>query len=72
MEKEGMHLPNSLKNVFSAIYGWTSGTDGIRHAMMDKASPVTEAEARLMLVMCSAYVNYLLSLREMLTQRPSR
>ena len=63
MEKEGMHLPTSLKNGFAAIYGWTSGKDGIRHALTKDARPVTEAEARLMLVMCSAYVNYLLSLR---------
>lgn len=63
MEKEGMHLPKSLKNGFTAIYGWTSGEDGIRHAQTEGARSVTEAEARLMLVMCSAYVNYLLSLR---------
>ena len=63
MEKRGIKLPPSLKRGFSAIYGWTSGPDGIRHALMEDARPPDEAEARLMLVMCSAYVNYLLSLR---------
>jgi len=48
---------------FSAIYGWASDLDGIRHANMGRDRPPTEAEARVMLVMCSAYVNYLLSLR---------
>lgn len=62
MDKEGLHLPESLKNGFTAIYGWTNGKDGIRHPLMARARAVTEAEARLMLVMCSAYVNYLLSL----------
>ena len=63
-ELEGcIDLPTSLKNGFSSIYGWTSGPDGIRHALMKNARDVTEPEARLMLVMCSAYVNYLLSLR---------
>ena len=56
-------LPAPLKKGFSAIYGWTSGHDGIRHALIKDARDVTEPEARLMLVMCSAYVNYLLSLR---------
>ena len=62
MESEGMQLPESLKTGFSKIYGWASGESGIRHALMEDDRTVTEAEARLMLVMCSAYVNYLLSL----------
>lgn len=64
MESEGMQLPESLKTGFSKIYGWASGESGIRHALMEDDRTVTEAEARLMLVMCSAYVNYLLSRRE--------
>ena len=64
MESKGMQLPRSLKAGFSNIYGWASGESGIRHALMEDHRTVTEAEARLMLVMCSAYVNYLLSLRE--------
>ena len=63
MESKGMQLPKSLKAGFSNIYGWASGESGIRHALMEDDRTVTEAEARLMLVMCSAYVNYLLSLR---------
>ena len=63
MKTEGVDLPGPLKSGFSKIYGWTSGKDGIRHALTEGARPVSEAEARLMLVMCSAYVNYLLSLR---------
>ncbi|MCY3879121.1 MAG: hypothetical protein OXF74_08080 [Rhodobacteraceae bacterium] len=64
MARKGMNLPIALKEGFSKIYGWTSGEDGIRHALMESGRSVTEAEARLMLVMCSAYVNYLLSLRD--------
>ncbi|MCY4196542.1 MAG: hypothetical protein OXD33_06425 [Rhodobacteraceae bacterium] len=63
LENQGIALPSSLQAGFSAIYGWTSGPDGIRHALMGGAQPPAETEARLMLVMCSAYVNYLLSLR---------
>ena len=71
MAKDGLHLPKSLKNGFTAIYGWSNGKDGIRHALMADARTVSDAEARLMLVMCSAYVNYLLSLRGIQTQAPS-
>ncbi len=63
MERQGIVLDPSLKAGFARIYGWTSGSDGIRHALMDGAHQPTEAEARVMLVMCSACVNYLLSLR---------
>ena len=68
MERDGLHLPEALKKGFAAIYGWSSGKDGIRHALMADARTVSDAEARLMLVMCSAYVNYLLSLRGMQSQ----
>ena len=64
MESDGMRLPKSLKAGFSNIYGWASGEGGIRHALMEGDRNPTEAEARLMLVMCSAYLNYLLSLRQ--------
>ena len=63
MERAGTVFPDSLKLGFKKIYDWTSGESGIRHALMENDRTVTEAEARLMLVMCSAYVNYLLSLR---------
>ena len=63
MERAGIVFPDSLKLGFKKIYDWTSGESGIRHALMEDDRTVTEAEARLMLVMCSAYVNYLLSLR---------
>ena len=69
MESDGMRLPKSLKAGFSRIYGWASGKGGIRHALMEDDRTVTEAEARLMLVMCSAYVNYLLNLRGTQTQK---
>ncbi|MCF6328062.1 MAG: hypothetical protein L3J21_12365 [Devosiaceae bacterium] len=53
-------LHEALKKGFSSLYGWTGDSDGIRHAMMDKSN-LTEADARYMLVSCSAFANYLLS-----------
>lgn len=40
------------------LYGYTSDAEGIRHAIMDKPN-VTFSDAKFMLVICSAFVNYL-------------
>jgi len=53
-------LPTVLNEGFTKLYGWTSGPNGIRHALEDETN-VGEAEARYMLVSCSAFSNYLLS-----------
>ncbi len=54
-------LHPALEDGLSKIYGYTSDADGIRHAMKDKSN-VTQADARLMLVLCSAFVGYLTAL----------
>jgi len=59
LQKQKIPIPECLKQGFDKIYGWTCGHDGIRHALMDDAQNVTLAEAKFMLVACSAFVNYL-------------
>jgi len=54
-------IPNSLKSAFSTLYGYTSDQSGIRHALLSSDVPVTMSEAKFMLVVCSAFVNYLIS-----------
>lgn len=56
-QKAGLHP--ALKSSFSALYGYTSDSDGIRHAMLDESS-LTFADAKFMLVACTAFVNYLI------------
>ena len=57
-ELERTHsLHPALKNAFSSLYGYTSDAQGIRHALLDE-STLTKADARFMLVCCSAFVNY--------------
>jgi hypothetical protein len=51
------NLHPALKSAFSSLYGWTSNADGIRHALMD-VSNLTHADARLMLICCSAFINF--------------
>ncbi len=57
-ELHGLHP--ALKKGFSSIYGYTSDAGGIRHALLDGDLKIDAAEARFMLVSCSAFVNYLI------------
>lgn len=62
MEKRGkLGFHPALRAGFEKIYGWTSDADGIRHGLMD-APIVGAAEARYMLVTCSAFVNLMQAL----------
>lgn len=49
----------AFRNAVSALYGWTSADTGIRHAIFGDAAEITHADARFMLVTCSAFVNLL-------------
>lgn len=59
IEKSG-DLHGALKAGFSALYGYTSDADGIRHGMIEVPN-LTSADAKYFLVVCSAFVNYLVS-----------
>jgi AbiJ N-terminal domain 4 len=50
----------AFKAALLKLYGYTSDEKGIRHALLDETT-VEEADARFMLVACSAFVNYLKS-----------
>jgi len=50
----------ALKDAYIKIYGYTSDEDGIRHSMTEDSSSVGLAEAKYMLVSCSAFVNYII------------
>ncbi|BCA79290.1 hypothetical protein [Desulfuromonas sp. AOP6] len=58
-DSRGLHP--ALKNAFSSLYGYTSDAQGIRHALMEE-STLTKADARFMLVSCSAFINYIIDL----------
>lgn len=54
--KVGMHA--ALRSAFSSLYGYTSDAHGIRHAMLEEPN-LTFADAKFMLVACSAFINYI-------------
>jgi CheY-specific phosphatase CheX len=54
-----LKIHEALKKGFSAIYGYTSDANGIRHYMLDSSISPSFEDAKFMLVICSAFVNYL-------------
>ena len=58
--KNTISIHESLSAPFKNLYKYTSGNNGIRHALHEEAN-VTFTEARFMLIACSAFVNYLVS-----------
>jgi hypothetical protein len=49
----------ALAQGFNRIYGYTSDESGVRHALTDE-SDITYADAKFMLIACSAFVSYLI------------
>lgn len=60
LENKGVKIHPALKSSFKTLYGYTSDGNGIRHAGNLDAPNSTFAEAKFMLVSCSAFVNYLI------------
>jgi hypothetical protein len=54
-----IEMHTALKAGLEKLYGYTSDKDGIRQAILEEAN-VDEADARFMIVTCSAFVNFLL------------
>lgn len=57
--EEKLPLHGSLKDAISKLYGYTSDENGIRHAGIDFKGASSE-DAKYMLVICSAFVNYII------------
>jgi AbiJ N-terminal domain 4 len=55
--EEAGNIHPALKKSLSALYGYTSDGDGIRHAMLDE-SDLSYTDAKFMLVSCTCFINY--------------
>jgi hypothetical protein len=51
----------AMKKGFTSLYAYTSDEGGIRHALLDDAAKVDEADALFMLGACAAFVSYLIN-----------
>jgi hypothetical protein len=61
LEKQG-RVNAPLKQAFEKIWGWSSDTNGIRHAMIDDSN-VDQADAKFYLIVCCAFINYLKAIK---------
>jgi hypothetical protein len=52
------HIHPRLEAAFKALYDYTSDEDGVRHAMLE-APKLGFAEAKFMLVACSAFMHFI-------------
>jgi hypothetical protein len=57
--KTNAPLHPALEGAFLKLYGYTSDQGGIRHALADSSDPPSFADAKFMLVACSAFTNFL-------------
>jgi hypothetical protein len=57
--QEVLGLHGGFAAGIKALYGWTSDADGIRHAILEEPT-VSHADAKFMLVTCSALVNFVI------------
>lgn len=53
-------LQPTIKQAFEKLYGYTNGPSGIRHSAMEDAPSVSPADARYMLISCSAFINFVI------------
>lgn len=58
LEKNGVYLNPILKDALEKLYGYTNAEGGIRHSLMD-ASSISQADAKFMMIQCSAFINYM-------------
>lgn len=59
LEENGIQLHEAFRESINKLYGYTSDKDGIRHCLTD-APTVDYADAKYMLVVCSAFCNFLI------------
>jgi hypothetical protein len=58
LKEKGVEIHPAFGGALEKMYGFTSDAAGIRHSLMHE-STLDSADARFMLVACSAFVNYL-------------
>lgn len=59
MIEKSHQLHPAFKKALSNLYGFTSDSNGIRHALLEK-SAISYNDAKYMLVSCSAFINYVI------------
>ncbi len=58
---KNVNLHPAFKEALNKLYGYTSDSSGIRHSLKEKDEPTSYSEAKYMLVVVSAFINYIIS-----------
>lgn len=61
--KKKHKIHTAFEQALTKLYGFTSDSGGIRHALTEDSEEPTYADAKFMLVSCSAFTNYLRTLQ---------
>jgi hypothetical protein len=69
-DKHGPFHP-SLRQGLAMLYAYTADQSGVRHALIEESAGVSGDDARFMLVTCSAFTNYLVTLSANTARTPS-
>jgi len=69
-DKHGPFHP-ALRQGLAMLYSYTADERGLRHALIEDTTAVTGDDARFMLVTCSAFTNYLVTLSGNTSHSPS-
>lgn len=72
LDKLGLNLHPAFKDALGKLYGFTSDSSGIRHGGFSEPLQATEQNARFMLVVCSAFINYLKQISQVNTLQDVR
>ena len=57
----GLNLHSKFETGLDALYDWTSTDGGMRHGATDKSLKPDQSTARFMLIICSAFVHYIIA-----------
>lgn len=61
MQKKGFPMHPAFVEAVKKLYGFTCNAEGIRHSLLEEAK-LTAADAKFMLVICAAFVNYIIEI----------
>ncbi len=60
LKQRKMNLHKALQDGLNKIYAYTSDDGGIRHSLTENSHVVAHSDALFMVVICSAFVNYII------------
>jgi hypothetical protein len=60
LKKKELNLHPALQNGLAKIYEYTNDESGIRHSLIEDGRDILYSDALFMLVICSAFINYIL------------